>query len=336
MVHAMVRDDDPQAEAHLERLERIESSGSALGALARAVWAGRKRDDVAQRDALRRAVSRDAEWPGVALSLAILEVRQGHGRDALQALDAYRREVAECAWADAIRPLVERRARIENALDPVQRDGVDLHHPPDMEPAEVLRIHHTVMGALDEAAELLGGPRRPALNVFVYGSRSAFRQATCGSSWTAAMFDGSLRIARPTIGAPSERDVLRHESLHAQLRFAAPSAPLWFHEGVAQRFHQRPPPDLQRWLALVAREGSLIPFPSIEGSFVVIEDAQSARFAYHQSYAMVAAVLAREPDALVRATEFLAGGGDASGLLAAMSDDPLDQRELLHWIRSEH
>ena len=87
-----------------------------------------------------------------------------------------------------------------------------------------------------------------------------------------------------------------------------------------------------RSLALLARERTYIPFPSLEGSFVVIDDRQSALLAYHQSYAMVAASLEADPRALERAVAHLRAGGDPEDVLAAMSDRPLDGPALLAWI----
>jgi len=76
-----------------------------------------------------------------------------------------------------------------------------------------------------------------------------------------------------------------------------------------------------------------VPFPSLEGSFVVIEDGQSARFAYHQSYAMVGAILDREgPASLRRAVVHLKAGGDPRETLEVMAGGPFTGDDLLAWI----
>lgn len=82
------------------------------------------------------------------------------------------------------------------------------------------------------------------------------------------------------------------------------------------------------------RDRTYVPFPSLEGSFVVIEDAPDARFAYHQSYAMVQALLDRHgPEVIPRAVGYLATEADPTELLGALSQPPLDGDQLLEWVR---
>ncbi|MEM1418845.1 MAG: hypothetical protein AAGH15_28390, partial [Myxococcota bacterium] len=126
---------------------------------------------------------------------------------------------------------------------------------------------------------------------------------------------------------------VRHEAAHAQLSAVAPSAPVWLHEGFAQRLEGIPSEEREASQALMRRSRTYVPFPSLEGSFLVIDDPAAARLAYHQSAAMVAALEAREPGALARAAAFLAGGGDPRGVLEAMGG--LDGDVLLAHLDAE-
>ena len=63
---------------------------SPLTPLARAVRARYNGDDYAERDGMRESLRRDPEQPGVALTLALREMRIGAAADALDALDLYR------------------------------------------------------------------------------------------------------------------------------------------------------------------------------------------------------------------------------------------------------
>ena len=78
------------------------------------------------------------------------------------------------------------------------------------------------------------------------------------------------------------------------------------------------------------RERTYVPFPSLEGSFLVIDDAAAARLAYHQSAAMVMALEAQDARALARGAAFLRDDGDPRAVLGAMGG--LDGDALLEYL----
>lgn len=306
---------------------------SPLTPLARAVRARYNGDDYAERDGMRESLRRDPEQPGVALTLALREMRIGAAADALDALDLYRETSPEQnAWVDATRPRLVRAQQLESTMRTIEQDGVSVNYPRDLSVNDAWRVHSTIVAALDEAAQLFARERRPQLRVVIYASLNDYRSVTCGPQWSGARYDGSLRVPASLLGGAREQSTLRHESLHAQLAHLAPNAPLWLHEGLAQRFERERSRGMQRTFALMARERTYVPFPSLEGSFLVIEDDDAARFAYHQSYAMVEAVLEQEPNAMARAVNHLRTGGDASELLGVMNEGGLDGDTLLRWV----
>ena len=304
---------------------------SPLGPLARAVRARYDADDYTERDGLRESLRRDPEQPGVALTLALREMRIGRAADALWALDHYAQiGPEENPWVTETRPRVARAAELESTMEVIEDAGVTVLFGGDVHDA--WRVHGIVVESLDEAAQLFRQPRRPELLVVIYDSMADFRSVTCGPQWSGARYDGSLRVPAALLGGTRARSTLRHESLHAQLAHLAPNAPLWLHEGLAQRFEEETSPEMRRTFELMARSRSYVPFPSLEGSFLVIEDDAAARFAYHQSYAMIEALLEDEPDAMARAVTHLRQGGDPSELLGAMREGGLDGDALLSWV----
>ena len=99
------------------------------------------------------------------------------------------------------------------------------------------------------------------------------------------LFDGTLQIIANTTTKDVDVRELRHETLHAQLSPLAPSAPKWFHEGVAQSFAREPPPT-KVW-GLMVKNRTWVPFTSLDGSFQAFEGASDAELAYAQAYGLV-------------------------------------------------
>ena len=329
VVRALGEERDPGPA--IDVLADVEGEGP-LTPLARAVVARRDHDEGAELAALTAAF-RVSDDPAVAFALASTAIRQGWSALGLAALRAYLQQFPDDPWGQQMLPVLERRAAIEASMVEVAAAGITVRYPPSLGARRARGLLVDVRERLGEAAALLGTPRRPLLTVVVYPDRETFQRATCGPLWSGGLYDGSLRLRAEEDAAAMEVTV-RHESLHAQLAHVAPSAPLWLHEGLAQVFQEQVPRDLRRTLELMGRERTYVPFPSLEGSFVVIDDPDSARFAYHQSYAMVAALLEREgPVALRRAVTHLAGGGAPGELIGAMSSRPFEGDDLLQWLR---
>ena len=134
---------------------------------------------------------------------------------------------------------------------------------------------------------------------------------------------------------PRERNrVVRHEVLHAQVRSGGFEAPQWFHEGLAQHFAAEHSRAQRRSYKLMVDHRTYVPFPSLEGSFLVISQGRDARLAYHQSLAMIELLVARRGQGAIGAgIDFLRGGGDATLLWDHMAGPSgLDGDDLLAFV----
>ncbi len=329
LIRALTQEDG-DVDGAIRWLTEVDQDG--LAPMARAIVARQRGDDAEEIAALTSAF-RLRDDPAISFALASATARDGESARALEVMDAYLESFPDDPWAVALRPVLERRATLEAPMREIERAGVRLRYAPSFDDAQAVSVLDQVIGSLEDAARLLGADRRPSLTVLIYADRPTFASATCGPSWSGAIFDGALRLNGRT--HPRQLPIaVRHESLHAQLASVAPRAPLWLHEGLAQLFQGQQPPELERTLSLMARQRTYVPFPSLEGSFVVIEDGQSARFAYHQSYAMVAAIVDREGEgALRRVATFLREGGDPRQSLAVMAGSrPFTGDDLLSWV----
>jgi tetratricopeptide (TPR) repeat protein len=258
-------------------------------------------DRAAARSHLRQAHRLAPDEPAIDLALGVHLAATADVEEAVARLSAYVDAVPE---DDAARRLRDRLAARRDALrgfHTVERDGVTLRYPPtSIEHAGALRLLGDVSSALGEAAERLGTPRRAELAVFLYPTRSTMRGTLCATGWTGAAYDGALSLAhdllvRPEIGPR----VVRHEVMHAALHESAARVPLWFDEGLAQHFAGETGEGAHRSWRRMVRDRVWIPFPSLEGSFMVIEDGGDAGLAYHQSLAMVSFMVDRGgPDAI--------------------------------------
>ncbi len=167
--------------------------------------------------------------------------------------------------------------------------GISVSYSPEIfsdDDAEALR--REVEKDLDDAARLTGTERRRELSVVVYPGRAELLAVSCVNAWTAALYDGVLRVvAHPELpGKVSHREV-RHESMHAQLAPLVHNAPFWFHEGLACYFEGDPRPDLRHAQLMMVRNHTFIPFESLSGSFAPFTGGGDATLAYAQSLGMV-------------------------------------------------
>jgi len=304
--------------------------GSPHGPVLRSLVAEARGDAEVACSELGEAFSREPEEPAITLPLVSCRKRRGDGIGALVALEAYREAVPGDVWADALHLRLQARVEVERSLEETTREGVTLVHA--LPEALAAEVHADVIDGLVAAAEVLHQARRRTLRVVVYPDREAFDAAVCGPQWSGGVFDGAIHLPPRTVRSPARRRSLRHEAMHAQLAPLSARTPVWLDEGLAQLNEGAPAPGLARSLELLRRERTYIPFPSIEGSFLVIDDADAARLAYHQSYAMVAALLAYDPRSLGRALAHFEGGGDGETVLEVASDPPLDGEALLRWL----
>jgi hypothetical protein len=231
--------------------------------------------------------------------------------------------------------LVRRRDAMAGGTSATLR-GVTLLAPRPVPRAIVERALSVTDGALAEAARLLGVERRAELSVFVYASHAEMVHATCSQAWVAALYDGALHVDAERLSASEEASTsLRHEALHAALHGALEETsaarrapPTWLDEGLAQYFApEHPGPE--RSFALIARERTFVPLPSMDGAFMVIDDPRDAGLAYHQALLMVLWLVDRRGErGIAEAVRFLSEGGDPTRVLEGVGA-PLDGEALV-------
>lgn len=300
---------------------QLERGDGAVVAAARAAAAHELERVELEREALRAAFAFSPEAPGIAWATADAFRHSPDIGLAVRALATYLRHAGDVPALARLKARLEVERDIEHGYRVVTRDGISLLHPPDaLSAADAERLLSAVAADLDEASRLVGVRRRPSLTVVVSPGREEILAVTCVRSWAAALYDGTLRLVHDA-DAPGgfDRTVLRHETLHAALSPAAPKAPLWFDEGVAQAFAHEQAQVRHRW-ELMVRSRSYIPFASMDGTFQVFDAHEDAALAYAQSLAMVEFLVERGgADAVARATAMFRDGADTTAVLSAVT-----------------
>ncbi|MBW2465357.1 MAG: hypothetical protein JRH11_27165, partial [Deltaproteobacteria bacterium] len=254
----------------------------------------------------------DPEEPAVAFALGQALAHTPDEEGALRALAVYLEAFPDDIEAARLARRLEVRRDLAVHFRALSLRGVTLRHHRSISEEAAREALSLTVRVLEDAARLLGVSRRPELSVVAYGSREELRASTCVPGWAGGVFDGTLRLAGPTMARRVERErVIRHEGLHAALGAAAGPTPYWFNEGLAQRFAGERTAAHRRSWARLRRTGLVIPFPSLDGSFLDIDDPADAGLAYHQSLAMVDLLAARRGERVFAdAVTYLRGGGD--------------------------
>jgi hypothetical protein len=165
--------------------------------------------------------------------------------------------------------------------------------------------------------EAIGCGGNEAITAIVQ-SREAYRASATGAEWSAAQYDGRIRVGMPegAVVTPELRRRFGHEIVHACLarrgRF-----PAWFHEGLAQRLtgDRLSGAELGEVKAAV-REGRLPGLGAMAGAWSGMSAGQ-ARLAYNYALAAVDLIYASEGEMrvreLIRSPEALGAAGERVG-----------------------
>jgi hypothetical protein len=238
-------------------------------------------------EALRRARKLLPDEPSIGAALALATRDSPDLDEAIDGLAVY-------LAVEPAAPLSRLRARLEVQRD-LQRDfrrlsrsGITVLWAPEaLTDAKADDLARAIEQALGEAARFTDTERRPALTVVVYPGQSELMAVSCARAWAGGLYDGTLRlVAAPAFPGGINPVQLRHEVLHAQVVQAAPRAPLWFHEGLAQSFAGELGA-AQRYWPLMVRNRSWIPFSSLHETFQVFEATDDAGLAYAESLGLV-------------------------------------------------
>ncbi len=281
--------------------------------------------------ALRRARQRLPADPAIGLAIAEATRDTADLDEAIDGLTNYL-AVQPVAGASRLRARLEVQRDIQRGYRREERDGITLLWPAGViAEREADELSTLVDRGLDDAAAFTCTRRRQRLTVVVYPSRSELLAVSCVRAWTAALFDGVLRVvASPGQGV--DKKVVLHETLHAQLSPLAPLAPKWFHEGVAQSFAQQQAPR-GTW-RLMVRNHSWIPFTSLDGSFQAFASPFDAELAYSQSYAMVELMreLGGDRSVAIAVTALQAGADTRAALAQACGRPEVTGADLLQFL----
>jgi hypothetical protein len=295
--------------------------------LAAAVRAARDEDEPWRRpDQLRRARKLKPSDPAIGWEIAALTRYSPDVDEAVDGLAAY---VAADPNPDLmrVRALLEVQRDIQKEYARSEHGGTTVLWPRDLLTAsQADQLLYEVNRSLDDAARLTGTRRRDQLTVVVYPSRSELLAVTCVRSWTAGVYDGTLRLT-----APIETKVLQHETLHAQASRHASRAPRGFHDGLAQSFAKQSERK-SRW-ALMVKNRTYVPFSSLDGSFQAFEASDDAALAYTQSYAMVELMRDCGGDgAIPRAIDAFQRGEGTEGVLMQACGRPVSGNDLIDFM----
>gem|GEM_PF-1706919 len=288
-VRAERNDRDPHAAIALSaRLAPNDPAPFVLAAIG-----GMNHGDAARvRSSLDEAFNRDREEPSIALELAYALLRTTQLTRANEAVGAYLEVYPSSAVGRRLRALIERRLEGVGDASLLHARGVSVLASRALPVAMQREILSWTADALDDAARATDLPRRQELTVLVHRDHASLLRAMCGASWTLAAFDGVLHLdaevwTNPRMAREEREAVVRHECMHATLHDVPWNAPFWLDEGVAQWFAARADPSMSASITHLVRDHTFIPFGSLNGAFMEIEDPDDARLAYHQSLAMI-------------------------------------------------
>ncbi len=110
-------------------------------------------------------------------------------------------------------------------------------------------------------------------------------------SWTAAIYDGKIRIPfqYATMNIDELESIIRHELTHALIhRMAGNNVPAWIHEGIAQYKDGVDDSAAMELLKQATASSSLIPISSLKAGFAGFkEDKTKVKIAYAESLGFI-------------------------------------------------
>jgi hypothetical protein len=132
-------------------------------------------------------------------------------------------------------------------------------------------------------------------------SRDSYKASSGGAEWSAAQYDGRVRVGMPdgAVVSPELRRRFGHEIVHACLARRG-SFPSWFHEGLAQRYSgDRLTSEEKAEVRAAVRDDRLPGLSSLSGPWSGMTAAQ-ARLAYNYALAAIETLIAEEGEDRVR------------------------------------
>jgi tetratricopeptide (TPR) repeat protein len=182
---------------------------------------------------------------------------------------------------------IKREIKVENNFAQSKSSNFIFKYEGDKQ-FPVARVIETICEeAFVEVGMELGYYPDEPVTVILY-TDSQFADVTRSPAWARAIFDGKIRL--PVKGLSARTDVLEriifHEYTHAVVHeISGGRAPVWLHEGLAQRSEDSDRDQVPMAFSLI-ESGGPRPFTELESSFLTLKGTD-ARLAYAQSYLAV-------------------------------------------------
>jgi tetratricopeptide (TPR) repeat protein len=257
----------------------------------------------------QRALKLDPKLADASVWLSEVQYRQGRLKDALATLeDVQQRSPSTQGVEERLREW-----RKENQLQDRFYESRGAHFSVLFEgPADEM-LARRVVEHLEAAYWRIGGaltayPANP-ITVVLYTTEQ-FRDITRMPSWTAASYDGRIRV--PIRGALDQSErlerVLAHEYVHAVVAMlGGRNVPTWMNEGLAEVFENKGTDEAE---AVLARTSTRPPLKALERGFTQLSDAQ-AHLAYaYSAHAVKRMIDLRGAPAVVTLLQDLARGAE--------------------------
>jgi hypothetical protein len=187
---------------------------------------------------------------------------------------------------------IEKKAAVEGSF----RDNRREHFVARFEGDAHEQLSWTALDHLEKAYFLVGGKLglhpREQITVVIY-TGNQYKQVSNVPDWADGSFDGKIRIREGSLQLAQGQleGLLRHEYTHAALATLPKPIPTWLNEGLAQHFEGEDMSRLRRFLARAKGESALLPFTTMQGSFVAIKEPAQAQVAYATAALMVRALV---------------------------------------------
>lgn len=128
------------------------------------------------------------------------------------------------------------------------------------------------------------------VQVVIYPSGGDYREASEAPTWSAAVYDGKIRIPTGEVHRSDEalQRILQHEFTHLLVeKMGGRKVPAWLNEGIAQAEEKREAPGARALLRQVLGNknlrGNFVPLENLHGTFIGMAGDQ-ARLAYAEAY----------------------------------------------------
>jgi len=191
------------------------------------------------------------------------------------------------------------QAERENKVESTFSDMTSFHFEIRFEGTQRRYEVYDVLRELEAAYDMVGHElhRYPDHKIvaLIY-SRENYQALTGSPTWTGAIYDGKIRVPMENITGDRDRlrGILRHEYTHALVHeLTRNNCPVWLNEGLAQymELRNRHQPSLEN-LRQALQDNKIYPLTAMENSFMHLE-ADAAKMAYEQSFAMTEYIIQR-------------------------------------------